>query len=142
MTVAAILARKGPDVTTIDPDATIAAVCDLLTLCRIGAVIVSRGQSILGIISERDIVRALAGEGASALDRRAVDYMTRDIEVATEDQTSTQVLERMTMRRFRHMPVVRGDRLVGIVSIGDVVKHRIAQAEDEAESMRNYIAMV
>ncbi|SHO62521.1 CBS domain-containing protein [Pseudoxanthobacter soli DSM 19599] len=142
MTVAAILAKKGRDIATIDPEATIAEVCDLLAARHIGAVIVVRGEAIAGIISERDIVRALSSAGASVLDHRVSDHMTRAVETATESQTVTEVMERMTARRFRHMPVVRDGRLVGVVSIGDVVKHRIAQAEDEAESMRNYITMV
>lgn len=142
MTVAAILANKGRSIVTIRPEMTISEACDLLAQHRIGAVVASRDkETIDGILSERDIVRALARDGASALDRPVSYYMTRTVETVTVANTVAEVMERMTAGRFRHMPIVEDGRLIGLVSIGDIVKHRIAAAESEAEQMRNYIAM-
>lgn len=142
MTVAAILANKGRSIVTIRPEMTISEACDLLSQHRIGAVVASRDkETIDGILSERDIVRALARDGASALDRPVSYYMTRTVETVTVANTVAEVMERMTAGRFRHMPIVEDGRLIGLVSIGDIVKHRIAAAESEAEQMRNYIAM-
>lgn len=141
MTVAAILASKGRDVVTASPERTLAEICGLLAKKRIGAVVLTDGRGgITGIVSERDIVRALASGGADALSSRAADHMTRDVVTCTPEDSVHRVMERMTSGRFRHVPVLEAGRLAGIVSIGDVVKHRIAQVEQEAEQMRTYIA--
>ncbi|TBW33086.1 CBS domain-containing protein [Siculibacillus lacustris] len=141
MTVAAILSQKGRQVITMVPKQTLAEVCETLATHRIGAVVLIDGDGrIAGIVSERDIVRALAAEGATALQRPAATYMSAKVVTCTERDTTDQVLQRMTSGRFRHMPVVREDRLIGVISIGDVVARRIELAEREAADMRAYIA--
>lgn len=143
MTVAAILGQKSHQVITAPAEETLKGVCTLLSAHRIGAVVVSDGRSgIAGILSERDIVKAVARDGASALDRPTADYMTRTVKTCAPADTIADVMGWMTEGRFRHLPVVEGGRLIGVVSIGDVVKHRIAAAEQEAEMMRSYIQMV
>ena len=141
MTVASILADKGHDIVTATEAETVADICRRLTEHKIGAILVtSPDGAIVGILSERDIVKACAGHGPAALERSAADLMTRSVVTVTPDVTIASVMERMTAGRFRHMPVLKGGRIVGVISIGDVVKHRIAQAEREAEEMRSYIA--
>jgi CBS domain-containing protein len=141
MTVQAILSQKGRQVVTMGPKQRLAEVCETLTTHKIGAVVLIDAQGqIAGILSERDIVRALASEGAAVLDRPAEAFMSSKVVTCTESETTDQVLGRMTSGRFRHMPVVRGDRLIGVISIGDVVARRIALAEEEAAHMRAYIA--
>lgn len=141
MTVASILADKGHDIVTATEDETIADICRRLTQHKIGAILVTGPDgAIVGILSERDIVKACAGHGSAALDRSASDLMTRSVVTVTPDDTIATVMERMTSGRFRHMPVLKNGRIIGVISIGDVVKHRIAQAEREAEEMRSYIA--
>jgi CBS domain-containing protein len=141
MTVAAILSKKGRQVITMGPQQTLSAVCDTLTEHKIGAVVlVDADGSIAGIISERDIVRALAKEGPAALERQVSAYMSAKVVTCEEKETTDQVLARMTTGRFRHMPVTREKRLIGVISIGDVVARRIELAEREAADMRAYIA--
>jgi CBS domain-containing protein len=141
MTVAAILAHKGRQVITMEPEQTLAEVCSTLAIHRIGAVVLIDGNGpIAGILSERDIVRAFAAEGAGALARPAEAYMSSRVVTCSEQDTVEEVLQRMTTGRFRHMPVVREERLVGVVSIGDVVARRLELAEREAADMRAYIA--
>lgn len=141
MTVAAILAEKGHDIITAREGESISDICRTLADHRIGAIIVSGPDgSIAGILSERDIVKACAQHGAAALQSKVADLMTRAVVTVTPDDAIATVMERMTAGRFRHMPVLRDGRLVGVISIGDVVKHRIAQAERDAEDMRSYIA--
>ena len=141
MTVASSLTDKGHDIVTATEAETIAESCRRLTEHKIGAILVtSPDGAIVGILSERDIVKACAARGASALDASAADLMTRSVITVTPDDTIATVMERMTAGRFRHMPVLKQGRIVGVISIGDVVKHRIAQAEREAEEMRSYIA--
>ncbi|MBV5265997.1 CBS domain-containing protein [Pinisolibacter aquiterrae] len=141
MTVAAILSQKGRQVVTMGPKQTLREVCETLATHKIGAVVLIDGQGrIAGILSERDIVRALAGEGAAALDRAAESHMSTKVMTCVESETTDKVLGRMTAGRFRHMPVVREDRLIGVISIGDVVARRIELAEQEAAQMRAYIA--
>ncbi len=143
MTVAAILGQKSYSVITTQAGETLQSVCALLALHRIGAVVVTDGSDgISGILSERDIVKAVARDGVTALDRPTSDYMTRAVKTCTPSDTIADVMARMTEGRFRHLPVVEGGRLIGVVSIGDVVKQRIAAAEQEAEMMRTYIQMV
>jgi CBS domain-containing protein len=140
MTVQRILHEKGGEVTTVKPDATLAEVAAVLSGRRIGAVVVMDGEKVGGILSERDIVRALAAEGAAALERRARDYMTSKVMTCRLQDPIADVMQRMTAGRFRHLPVVENGRLVGIVSIGDVVKRKIEEVEHDAAQMRDYIA--
>jgi CBS domain-containing protein len=140
MNVARILKDKGRDVTTILPALTIKDVIGVLAEKKIGAaVICDPDLRVAGIISERDIVRILAANGPAVLDEPVSKFMTKEVMTCVERDTVHWLMEEMTSRRFRHMPVVEGGRLAGIVSIGDVVKQRIAVAELEAASMREYI---
>lgn len=141
MNVARILKEKGRAVFTIPPETLVASAVETLAKERVGALVVCDEDShVIGIISERDIVRILANEGANSLDQPVASYMTRDVLTCVERDSVNWLMEEMTTRRFRHLPVVEGGRLIGIVSIGDVVKHRLAAAELEAASMREYIA--
>ncbi|MDQ0315747.1 CBS domain-containing protein [Amorphus orientalis] len=141
MTVATILSDKGRDIVTARETASITEICETLAERKIGAIIVTDDAgSIVGILSERDIVRSCAAHGAEALHKTVAELMTRSVITVSPDDNIATVMERMTSGRFRHMPVVQGDKLVGVISIGDVVKHRIAEAEREAEEMRSYIA--
>jgi len=141
MTVAEILSGKGREVATITPERTIGEVVDELVRRRIGALVVVEGRDrVAGIISERDIVRALAKRGADLLAEKVGSIMTREVVTCGESETINRVMGRMTRGRFRHLPVVENGRLAGIVSIGDVVKARIEEVEHEAEEMRTYIA--
>ncbi len=140
MTVSTILACKGREVGTIEPNASLASAVRLLAEKRIGAaLILSADRHIAGIISERDIVRALAERGAGILDEPVSRAMTRKVSTSNESETVSSIMERMTAGKFRHVPVVDQGRLVGIVSIGDVVKHRLRQMEHESVAMRDYI---
>ena len=141
MTVSVILAAKGRDVVTIGVAAKVHEAVAVLATKRIGALVVmGEGSRLAGIVSERDIVRALAGEPATTLERPLAEIMTRAVVTCSEEETIDSVMSRMTRGRFRHLPVVTGGRLAGIISIGDVVKARIGQVEREAEEMRAYIA--
>jgi len=140
-TVAAILKHKGYKVTTIDPTATIAGVADLLTRERIGAVLVlDRAGQVLGIVSERDIVRSLSANGARTLEMTAGQLMTRALRVASPATTVAQAMSMMTIGRFRHMPVMDDDVLIGLISIGDVVKAHIMDQAEEVDSLKAYVA--
>jgi CBS domain-containing protein len=140
MTVSTILADKGREVVTIEPSASLADAARLLAEKRIGAALVlGADQRIAGILSERDIVRALAAHGAAALDESISQTMTRKVETCTIRETVTNIMERMTIGKFRHMPVVEQGRVVGLVSIGDIVKHRVQEMERESAAMRDYI---
>lgn len=140
MTVSTVLAGKGRNVVTIDPGATLADAAQLLTEKRIGAVlIVGAEHRVIGIISERDIVRALAERGAAVLTEPVSRTMTRKVETCKESEPISNIMERMTDGKFRHIPVVDQGRLVGIISIGDVVKHRLHEMERESAAMRDYI---
>jgi CBS domain-containing protein len=140
MTVKAILARKGNDIVTIEPTATLAAAAKLLAERRIGAVLVLGIEGrVAGILSERDIVRALAERGAAMLEQRVEQMMTRKVFTCTESDTVGQVMEQMTAGKFRHVPVVDQGRLIGIISIGDVVKYRLHEIENESNALREYI---
>jgi CBS domain-containing protein len=141
MTVRSILDEKGRDVFTIGPDETLTAAIRLLAEKRIGAVVVLRPDGgIGGILSERDIVRALAEGGAGALTKPISAFMTSKVQVCREENTVNDVMEVMTRVRSRHLPVEKEGRLVGLVSIGDVVKRRIEDVEREAEDIKAYIA--
>lgn len=140
MTVKAILSRKGNDVLTIEPTATLAAAVKLLAERRIGAIVITGAdRQVIGILSERDIVRALAAEGPAALDQQVGQVMTRKVVTCDEAETIAILAERMTQGKFRHLPVVERGRLAGIVSIGDVVKHRLQEMERDSAAMRDYI---
>lgn len=141
MTVAAILKQKGGRVETVRPIATVHQVCDLLADRKIGAaVVVGAANEVIGIVSERDLVRALAMHGSAGLNRTIDEVMTRDIATCRLTDSSHELMELMTQGRFRHVPVVEGGRLVGIVSIGDIVKRRIEDSDLERGAMRDYIA--
>jgi CBS domain-containing protein len=140
MTVSIILAGKGRDVVTIEPNATLAAAVELLAEKRIGAVvIVGADRRIVGILSERDIVRALAEQGRKALDEPVSAAMTRKVSTCHERETISSIMERMTLGKFRHVPVVDQGRLAGIISIGDVVKYRLSEVERDSAALRDYI---
>lgn len=141
MTVKAILDEKGRDVYTVGPDITVSEAGKRLTANRIGAVVVvDSSDKISGILSERDIVRAIAEKGPSVLDDNISTVMTSDVKVCDESNTINELMEMMTEGRFRHLPVETGGKIGGIISIGDVVRKRIEQAEREAEEMKAYIA--
>ena len=140
MTVARILDEKGRNVVKVPPDASLADVAAILAEKRIGAVLVAEGDDIRGIVSERDIVRALANFDSEALRTRASECMTSKVITCRPEDTIHDVMQKMTSGRFRHLPVVEAGRLVGIVSIGDVVKSRIEEVEREADQIREYIA--
>jgi len=140
MTVSNILAGKGREVVTIEPNANLAEAVHMLAEKRIGAaVILGADRHIAGIISERDIVRALAERGAAALEEPVNRTMTRKVETCGENETVANIMERMTAGKFRHMPVVAQGRLAGIVSIGDIVKYRLHEMEKEHVALRDYI---
>lgn len=141
MSVERILSEKTGGVVTIEPDRTLGDVARLLGEKSIGAVVVSDSrQTVLGIISERDIVRALAKEGAGVMESPVSRYMVPKPVICTRSASVNELMELMTNRRFRHVPVVEGERLVGMVSIGDIVKHRLAEIEAEHRALRDYIA--
>lgn len=141
MTVKSILDIKGRQVVTVLSEMSLADAAKSLSANRIGAVVLIDSENIIhGILSERDIVRAIANEGADALDKPVSAFMTSSVQVCREDHTVNEVMRLMTMGRFRHLPVESSGKLAGIVSIGDVVKRRIEEAEREAEEIRTYIA--
>ncbi|MDA8051921.1 MAG: CBS domain-containing protein [Rhodospirillales bacterium] len=141
MTVAAILKHKGHEVVSIGPTASISEVARLLTGRRIGAVLVlDSEEQILGIVSERDIVHSLAANGARTLEMTAGQLMTRVVRTVTPRTTVIQAMTTMTAGRIRHLPVVDHDVLLGMISIGDVVKARIMQQDQEVDSLKAYVA--
>jgi CBS domain-containing protein len=140
MNVKAILTAKGGDIICIEPNADLAAAVKLLSTHRIGAVLIrGAGGRLAGILSERDIVRAIAEQGAAALTLTVSQVMTRNVATCGEDDSIASIMERMTTGKFRHMPVVAKGELIGLVSIGDVVKQRVGEIEQESEAMRDYI---
>ncbi len=140
MHVSTILAKKGHDVVTAGPNTTVGQAVTLLADKKIGVIVISvDGKTVNGILSERDIVRALAG-GASVDALPVSDLMSRDVVTCKPEDTIADLMAMMTDRRIRHLPVIENEALAGIVSIGDVVKFRLAEIEDEAEALRNYVA--
>jgi CBS domain-containing protein len=139
MTIAAILKGREGQVITIGGDAKVSEAIALLAEKRIGALPVVEEGRVVGIFSERDVVYCLAREGAAALDMRVARAMTAPARTIEPNQGVLAALSLMTQRRFRHLPVVEGDSLVGFVSIGDLVKYRIDKIEAEAQAMREYI---
>lgn len=140
MSVSTILKSKGSDVISVKPDSTLAAVVETLSSRRIGAVLVTHADGMVaGVLSERDVVRALAQHGADALGMPATSFMTAEVVSARPQDSIERVMEKMTHGRFRHLPILDEGRLVGIISIGDVVKRRIDDAEHEAQALRDYV---
>jgi CBS domain-containing protein len=140
MSVKAILDAKGGEVVTIEPTATLAAAVQLLTERKIGALVVlGADRHVVGILSERDIVIALSARGVAALEEQIGQVMTRKVATCTHEETIHSIMERMTEGKFRHVPVIEHGRLAGIISIGDVVKHRIQEMEHESAALRDYI---
>lgn len=139
MTIASILERKGPAVVTVESGASVREAVSSLARNRIGAVPVTRDGRVIGILSERDILYCLDREGAAVLDMPVDEAMTVPAITVTSKAPILAALSQMSARRIRHLPVVEGDRLAGIVSIGDLVAYRIARIEEEAEAMRAYI---
>jgi CBS domain-containing protein len=145
MTVKAILSRKGNAVITIEPTVPLCDAIKILDERRIGAVVITGSdQQIVGILSERDIVRTLARNARDAVACRLCDepvgqVMTSKVETCTQSDSVYEIMERMTTGKFRHLPVVERGRLVGIVSIGDVVNHRLREMELESNAMHDYI---
>jgi CBS domain-containing protein len=140
MLVAEILKSKGGAVFSIAPDTLVSDACASLDSRRVGALIVCDGDHVVGVFSERDVVKAVSAKGAGALARPVSDFMSSDVIFAKPAETVAILMERMTDRRIRHLPVLRDGRLAGVVSIGDIVKCQIAEATHEAESLRSYIA--
>jgi CBS domain-containing protein len=140
MNVRNILSAKGGEVVTIEPNASLASAAKRLAACKIGAlVVIGAEHRVIGILSERDIVQELAIRGAAALDRPLSEVMTRKVTTCGQSDTISSVMERMTEGKFRHLPVLEQSRLIGIVSIGDIVKHRLQEMEHEQSALRDYI---
>jgi CBS domain-containing protein len=140
MLIAQILAGKGSEVVSTRPEATIAEVAGLLKEKRIGAVVVTNADGRLcGIISERDLARGLASYGSKLLDMKVGGLMTSDVVTCSPDDGIETLMQTMTEGRFRHLPVVKDGELTGIISIGDVVKHRLKELEAETHMLQDYI---
>ena len=140
MLITQLLNNKGREVYTVTPDDSLSSVAALLYTRKVGAFIVlDRLDRVVGIVSERDIIRAIATSGGQALGQPVSHIMTREVFSANPGETIDALLGRMTDRRIRHLPVIDGERLVGIVSIGDLVKAKIAATEHEAQTLKAYI---
>ncbi|MEL6568231.1 MAG: CBS domain-containing protein [Pseudomonadota bacterium] len=141
MIIEQILREKGRNVTTVPDTASLHAVARILDEARIGAVVaVSDSGQVAGVLSERDVVRQVARNGSAGLEMSVADVMTRDVITATPQDTLDSCLSTMTDRRIRHLPILNGGALDGLVSIGDLVKWKIAETEAEAESLKSYLA--
>ncbi len=140
MTVQSILDSKGHHIIHVTPEVTLATAVKLLSERRIGAVLVMTGSVLDGILSERDIVRVIGERGAEALSEPVGNVMTRKVVSCKPADTVGAIMEKMTVGKFRHLPVMHEDRIVGLISIGDVVKTRVAEFEHEQEALRDYIA--
>lgn len=141
MRVSEVLRRKGATVITITPDRSVRELLGLLAEHRIGAVVVSEdGVGVAGIVSERDVVRRLHLQGEEVLGGSVAAIMTTDVETCTPPDDLEQLMDVMTEHRIRHLPVLEEGRLVGLVSIGDVVKHRISEVQAERDQLSDYIA--
>ena len=140
MKIADILRHKGATVVTIAPSDTVSALLATLAEHNLGALIAVDGDRVVGIVSERDVVRAAAREGAAVFDQPVSRYMTAEVVSCTSDDAVASIAATMTDRRIRHMPVIDGDKLTGIVSIGDVVSSQIRQLEHEREHLEQYIS--
>jgi CBS domain-containing protein len=140
MIVKAILSAKGGDVINIEPTATLETAVRTLAEHKIGALLVlGPDRRMIGILSERDIVRVLAEQGAGALKQPLAQVMTRKVVTCSQSDTVDVLMQRMTTGKFRHLPVVEQEQVIGVVSIGDVVKHRLMEMEQESAALRDYI---
>src|SRR6185295_18525735 len=139
MTVRAILDSKGHDVLSVEPEAKLSAAIKLLGERKIGAVLVMNASRLEGILSERDIVRVLGERGARVLDEPVSSVMTRKVVSCRQSDTVAGIMEMMTLGKFRHLPVIEEGAVVGLISIGDVVKWRVREFENEQEALRDYI---
>jgi len=140
MTVKTILSAKGGDLISIEPTATLDTAVKTLAKHRIGALLVlGPDRRVIGILSERDIVRVLAEQGADVLTKPLAQVMTRKVVTVGPTEAVGAIMERMTTGKFRHVPVVEQEQVVGIISIGDVVKHRLHEMEQESAALRDYI---
>ena len=140
MTVSTILAGKGREVVNIEPNVSLASAVALLAEKRIGAVLIlGADRRIVGILSERDIVRVLGERGAAVLEEPISAVMTRKVVSCKQSDTVSAIMEMMTLGKFRHLPVIEGERVVGLISIGDIVKWRVQEYELEQEALREYI---
>jgi CBS domain-containing protein len=140
MTVKTILSTKGGDVISIEPTASLETAVKTLAKHRIGALLVlGPDRRVVGILSERDVVRALGEQGADVLTMPLAQVMTRKVVTCGETETVGTLMEQMTAGKFRHLPVVEQDQVVGIISIGDVVKHRLHEMDQESAALRDYI---
>jgi CBS domain-containing protein len=139
MTVRAILDSKGHHIQSVEPDVTLSAAIKLLAERKIGAVLVMSEGRIEGILSERDIVRVLGECGARVLDEPVSAVMTRKVVSCRQSDTVAGIMEMMTLGKFRHLPVVEEGMVVGLISIGDIVKWRVREFENEQEALREYI---
>ena len=139
MTVRAILDTKGHNVQSVEPDAKLSAAVKILGERKIGAVLVMSNGGVEGILSERDIVRVLGERGAAVLDEPVSTVMTRKVVSCKQSDTVAAIMEMMTLGKFRHLPVLEEDRVVGLISIGDIVKWRVREYESEQEALRDYI---
>uniref|UniRef100_UPI0035CC175B CBS domain-containing protein n=1 Tax=uncultured Sphingomonas sp. TaxID=158754 RepID=UPI0035CC175B len=139
MTIAAILGHKGREVISVTADQSVGEAVAILATRRVGAVPVMDGALVVGIFSERDVIHAIAAHGPDALARSVGDTMTAPAITVLPSEPVIGALSLMTRRRIRHLPVIEHDRVVGLVSIGDLVKYRIDKIEADAEAMRSYI---
>ena|SRR5450756_190434 len=139
MTVRAILDSKGHQILSVEPTARLSAAVKILAERRIGAVLVMSNHRLEGILSERDIVRVLGERGAAVLDEQVDAVMTRKVVTCKQSDTVGAIMEMMTSGKFRHLPVVESDKVVGLISIGDIVKRRVMEYEKEQEALRDYI---
>jgi len=140
MNVTTILSAKGGDVISVEPTATLETAVRTLAERRIGALLVlGPDRRVIGILSERDIVRVLAEQGAGVLAQPLAQVMTRKVVTCSPSDTVDVLMERMTTGKFRHVPVVEQDQVIGVISIGDVVKHRLKEIEQESAALRDYI---
>jgi CBS domain-containing protein len=140
MMVKTILSAKGGDVISIEPTANLETAVRTLAEHRIGALLVlGTDRRVIGILSERDIVRVLAEQGASVLSQPLSQVMTRKVVTCNSSDTIGVIMERMTAGKFRHLPVVEQEQVIGIISIGDVVKYRLQEMEHESAALRDYI---
>lgn len=140
MTIKAILSAKGGDLVSIEPTATVDSAVRMLAKHNIGALLVlGTDRRVIGILSERDIVRVLAEQGPEVLSKPLARVMTRKVFTCNQNETVGTIMERMTNGRFRHVPVIEQDQVVGVISIGDVVKHRLHEMEQESAALRDYI---
>jgi len=139
MTVRAILDTKGHHILSVEPDAKLSAAIKILAERKIGAVLVMNAGRLEGILSERDIVRVLGERGAAVLDEPVSAVMTRKVVSCKQSDTVAAIMEMMTLGKFRHLPVLEEDRVVGLISIGDIVKWRVREYESEQEALCDYI---